>query len=188
MNIFLCHLKVTIHIFTHDYRDPDAMFKIFLLAALGRAVLAVPAEAIQGTALDRRANTWEAHAKYYGLGGSVGNEIYISGTWEPATSKPIGSDTGPCTASIGGISTGTPFNVNCACQITSNNPFGITSECILDFSEEDSGGNWAAAFSVAFVCNAFSSCTGTNAYAVSSPKSRCTNQAGNPCGGFRVTP
>ncbi|KAH7555136.1 hypothetical protein BM1_07797 [Bipolaris maydis] len=164
------------------------MFKIFLLAALGRTVLAVPAEAIQGTALDRRANTWEAHAKYYGLGGSVGNEIYISGTWEPATSKPIGSDTGPCTASIGGISTGTPFNVNCACQITSNNPFGITSECILDFSEEDSGGNWAAAFSVAFVCNAFSSCTGTNAYAVSSPKSRCTNQAGNPCAGFRVTP
>lgn len=48
MNIFLCHLKVTIHIFTHDYRDPDAMFKIFLLAALGRTVLAVPAEAIQG--------------------------------------------------------------------------------------------------------------------------------------------
>lgn len=185
------------------------MFKLFIITVLAHVVLAVPAEAIEGqwhlqripsysfdlgnlttslgTALDRRGNAWEAHAKYYALGGQVGSEIYISGTWAPTAGKKVGSNSGPCSARIGGLSLAEPTFIGCACQIIRSSLTGLSSECILDFEEEETNGDWAAGFSVAFVCNAFSSCTGSNAYKVSARLSDCSNTSATPCTGFRVT-
>ncbi|KAG7402818.1 hypothetical protein Forpe1208_v016789 [Fusarium oxysporum f. sp. rapae] len=135
---------------------------------------------------DRAAGKWSAHAKYYALGGNVGNEIYISGTWSDPVKSP-GRDSGPCTARIGGLSDEDPFQVDCSCQITGSGPLRFTSTCFLDFSVAEPK-QWEAGFSVAFECTAFNSCTGSNAYSVSSAGSKCTNSEGTPCSGFRVTP
>ena len=62
----------------------------------------------------------------------------------------------------------------------SNHPFGISSACILDSSED------AKDLSVAFVWNAFGRCTGTNEYGGSRIKWRCFGLGGGACGGFRV--
>ncbi|KAH8698150.1 hypothetical protein GQ44DRAFT_832274 [Phaeosphaeriaceae sp. PMI808] len=155
----------------------------FLVIGLATVVSASP---VEGMSLEPRANTWEAHAKYYALGGGTGNEIYIQGTWSnPA--KTVGHDSGPCSARIGGLSNNAPFDINCSCQITADGPLRFTSTCFLDFAEE-SGSGWAAGFSVAFSCTAFGSCTGSSAYSVSSSQSKCTAESGNPCNGFKVTP
>ncbi|KAK2020590.1 hypothetical protein LX32DRAFT_699949 [Colletotrichum zoysiae] len=135
----------------------------------------------------RAAGTWEAHAKYYALGGKVGNEIYISGTWTDPAKTP-GEPSGTCTARIGGIGGGEPNVVSCSCEITGDGPLRFQSTCFLNFEEEAADGSWAAGFSAAFQCSAFLSCTGTNAYAVASASSNCRNEVGTPCAGFYVTP
>ncbi|KAK2043734.1 hypothetical protein LZ31DRAFT_554858 [Colletotrichum somersetense] len=135
----------------------------------------------------RAAGNWEAHAKYYALGGGVGNEIYISGTWTDPAKSP-GEPSGTCTARIGGISGGEPTVVSCSCEITADGPLRFESTCILNFAEQATDGSWTAAFSVAFQCTAFLSCTGTNAYAIASANSNCQAQVGTPCAGFSVTP
>ncbi|KAF4813981.1 hypothetical protein CGCTS75_v013527 [Colletotrichum tropicale] len=141
-----------------------------------------------GSELDARAaGKWEAHAKYYALGGKVGREIYISGTWTDPIKNP-GQPSGTCTARIGGISGGTPNVVGCNCEISATGPLKFESTCFLDFAEDASNGDWAAGFSVAFKCSAFFSCTGSNAYSIASANSACKNTSGTPCAGFHVTP
>ncbi|OGM45050.1 hypothetical protein ABOM_005784 [Aspergillus bombycis] len=155
-----------------------------VLLALATAAQANPVEVTSD--LQARANTWEAHAKYYGLGGKIGNEILVQGTWSNPIKNP-GQDAGPCTARIGGIG-GDAFDVRCNCKITGSGPLRFTSTCFVDWGASARNGDWAGGFSVAFECNAFNSCTGPNAYKVSGAHSRCHNQSGNVCNGFRVTP
>ncbi|KAL6708851.1 hypothetical protein ACN47E_002258 [Coniothyrium glycines] len=157
----------------------------FLLVGMAAVASATPVEA-EGMSLEPRANTWESHAKYYALGGQIGNEIYIGGTWSnPA--KTIGQDSGPCRASTGAIGEATIDDLRCSCSITGDGPLRFTSTCYLDFTVEAKNGKWAAGFSIAWECTAWSSCTGTNAYAVAPKHSECHNIDGTPCSGFRVT-
>ncbi|KAI8168776.1 hypothetical protein COL154_007507 [Colletotrichum chrysophilum] len=165
---------------------------ILFLAALASAVPtemgSMEPRSPAGSELDARAaGKWEAHAKYYALGGKVGSEIYISGTWTDPIKNP-GQPSGTCTARIGGISGGTPNVVGCNCEISATGPLKFESTCFLDFAEEASNGDWAAGFSVAFKCSAFFSCTGSNAYSIASANSACKNTSGTPCAGFHVTP
>ncbi|KAL6703484.1 hypothetical protein ACN47E_009582 [Coniothyrium glycines] len=157
----------------------------FLIVSMAAVASATPVEA-EGMSLEPRANTWESHAKYYALGGKTGNEIYIGGTWS-SPAKTVGQNSGPCSARIGGIGDSTIDDVNCSCSITGDGPLRFTSTCILDFTEQARNGGWTAGFSLAWECTAWSSCTGTNAYTVSSKNSECHNIGGTPCSGFRVT-
>ncbi|KAK1976319.1 hypothetical protein LZ30DRAFT_692968 [Colletotrichum cereale] len=76
----------------------------FTAALVGAIPTEMDGQSPASKLVSRVSGTWEAHAKYYALGGATGNEVYLQGTWTNPVAA-VGQVSGTCTAKIGGITT-----------------------------------------------------------------------------------